>query len=130
MIRADAVSLLPRPWTFLGTAYRRTVHRLRVAQGWRNMPKATWNQQTIAQSDACIEVEGNQYFPESAVDSAFLVSSDHTSFCGWKGTANYYHVEVDGKRNENAAWYYAEPYEAAEMVRGRIAFWKGVEVEK
>ena len=93
------------------------------------MPRAIWGGKVIAQSDACVVVEGNQYFPPEAVKKEFLRASAHTSVCSWKGTASYYHVDVEGMRNENAAWYYADPKPAAEEIRGRIAFWKGVRVE-
>lgn len=93
------------------------------------MAKATWAGKTIAESNDIVVVEGNEYFPPHAVNRAFLRSSDHTSICPWKGTAHYYHVEVDGAKNENAAWYYPEPKPAAAQIKGRIAFWKGVSVE-
>jgi uncharacterized protein (DUF427 family) len=93
------------------------------------MPKAIWAGKVIAESDACAVVEGNQYFPAEAVKKEFLKPSNHTSVCPWKGTANYYHIEVNGLRNDNAAWYYAEPKPAAEEIRGKIAFWKGVRVD-
>ncbi|MDJ0927625.1 MAG: DUF427 domain-containing protein [Gammaproteobacteria bacterium] len=90
--------------------------------------KATWHDTTIAESDDTVVVEGNHYFPETSLDRAMFEASDHTSVCPWKGTAHYYHVVVDGQRNENAAWYYPEPKEAAQQIAGRVAFWKGVEV--
>ena len=58
----------------------------------------------------------------------YFVSSDHTTVCSWKGTANYYHVRVSGNENPNAAWFYATPKEAAANITGRVAFWKGIEV--
>ncbi|MFO0103792.1 MAG: DUF427 domain-containing protein, partial [Cyanobium sp.] len=48
--------------------------------------------------------------------------------CGWKGEAHYYDVVVDGAVNANAAWYYPEPKDAAAEIKGRVAFWKGVQV--
>jgi uncharacterized protein (DUF427 family) len=42
---------------------------------------------------------------------------------------HYYDFEVNGKKNPAAAWYYPEPSEAANDIRGRVAFWQGVEVE-
>jgi uncharacterized protein (DUF427 family) len=93
------------------------------------MAKATWGGTTIAESNATIVVEGNQYFPPDAVPMKFLKPSNHTTICPWKGTAHYYHVEVDGMRNENAAWYYPDPKPAAAEIKDRIAFWKGVRVE-
>ncbi|GAC1616925.1 MAG: DUF427 domain-containing protein [Candidatus Acidiferrum sp.] len=94
------------------------------------MAKASWGGKVVAQSDACVVVEGNQYFPAESVKKEFLQPSDHTTVCPWKGTAHYYHLTVDGLRNDNAAWYYPQPKEAAKGIRDRIAFWKGVVVEK
>jgi uncharacterized protein (DUF427 family) len=90
--------------------------------------KAVWNGATIAQSDDTVVVEGNHYFPRSSVDASLLRESPATTVCPWKGTAHYYSVEVGGEVNPNAAWYYPDPKPAADAIRDRIAFWKGVEV--
>ena len=91
--------------------------------------KAKWNDRVIAQSDDTVVVEGNHYFPPDSVDRRFLEPSDTTTVCGWKGTANYYSVVVDGKTNADAAWYYAQPKQAAQQIKDHIAFWRGVVVE-
>jgi uncharacterized protein (DUF427 family) len=93
------------------------------------MPKATWAGKVIAESNNCVVVEGNQYFPPDGVKQEFLKPSSHTTVCPWKGTAHYFHVEVDGMKNDNAAWYYPQPKTAAAQIKDRIAFWKGVRVE-
>ena len=93
------------------------------------MARAFWGGKIIAKSGATVVVEGNHYFPPDVVKKQFLKSSDHTSICPWKGTARYFHVEVDGLRNNNAAWYYPDPKPAASEIKDRIAFWKGVRVE-
>jgi uncharacterized protein (DUF427 family) len=90
--------------------------------------KATWNDTVIAQSDDTVVVEGNHYFPADSVNDALLKSSDKTTYCPWKGTANYYTLNVDGAENADAAWYYAEPKDAAKQIAGRVAFWRGVQV--
>ena len=92
------------------------------------MAKAIWNGTVIAESDDTVVVEGNHYFPRSAVSEGVLTDSATTSVCPWKGTASYHSVVVDGKTNADAAWYYPEPKDAAAEIRDRIAFWKGVEV--
>jgi len=92
------------------------------------MPTATWNDTVIAQSDDTVVVEGNHYFPRSAIVEDLFVPSDLTSVCPWKGTASYLTVVVDGERNEDAAWFYPDPKDAAAEIKDRIAFWKGVEV--
>lgn len=93
------------------------------------MTTARWNGVILAQSDACERVEGNAYFPPSAVKSEFLEASRTHSVCPWKGEASYYHLNVGGKQNRDAAWYYPETLPKAEHIRGFVAFWKGVEIE-
>ncbi|MEU4806776.1 DUF427 domain-containing protein [Actinosynnema sp. NPDC023587] len=92
------------------------------------MAIARWNGEIIAESDKTEVVEGNHYFPLEAVHAQYLRPSDHTSVCPWKGTANYYTLHVNGEENPDAAWYYAEPKDAAAGIRGHVAFWKGVEI--
>jgi uncharacterized protein (DUF427 family) len=90
--------------------------------------KAIWNGKTIARSDDTIVVEGNHYFPPESVKSEYLRDTSATTVCGWKGTAQYYDLLVDGQTNPQAAWYYPAPKDAARQIQGRIAFWKGVQV--
>jgi uncharacterized protein (DUF427 family) len=90
--------------------------------------KAIWKGAVIAESQDTVMVEGNHYFPMESVNADLLEPSTHTSVCPWKGTANYYTVKVDDERNANAAWYYADPKEAARQIKARVAFWKGVTV--
>jgi uncharacterized protein (DUF427 family) len=90
--------------------------------------KAIWNGKIIAESNETIKVEGNEYFPPGTVNREYLKQSSTHTHCGWKGIASYYHLEVDGKINKDAAWYYPETLEAAARIKDYIAFWKGVEV--
>ena len=92
------------------------------------MAKATWNGVVLAESDQTIVVEGNQYFPPEAVRKEHFQSSQTHTVCGWKGTASYYDVVVDGKTNKDAGWYYPQPKDAAKQIAGYVAFWKGVTV--
>jgi uncharacterized protein (DUF427 family) len=94
------------------------------------MPKARWNNALIAEApdDEVVIVEGNVYFPEGAVRSEYLRPSASHTVCGWKGTASYYDLVVDGQVNRDAAWFYPEPKEAAREITGRIAFWRGVRI--
>ena len=90
--------------------------------------KAIWNDEVIAESNETVVVERNHYFPIDSVNDAFLKPSDTTTFCPWKGTANYYTLIVAGAENTDAAWYYANPKEAAQEIAGRVAFWNGVQI--
>lgn len=94
------------------------------------MARATWNGAVIAESDRYETVEGNVYFPPDAVNRDYLRESRTHTVCGWKGTASYYDVVVDGQTNADAAWYYPQPMDAATSIRDHVAFWKGVQVEK
>jgi uncharacterized protein (DUF427 family) len=90
--------------------------------------KASWHGHVIAESDDTVVVEGNHYFPASSLKREYVLESNHRSSCHWKGQARYYSLLVDGDLNPDAVWYYPEPKEGAEMVRDRVAFWKGVQV--
>jgi uncharacterized protein (DUF427 family) len=92
------------------------------------MAKAVWNGTTIAESDTFETVEGNIYFPPSAIKREYFTGSETHSVCPWKGTASYYSLDVNGKTNPDAAWFYPEPKDAAKEIKDHVAFWKGVTV--
>ena len=92
------------------------------------MAEAWWNDTLIASSDDIVTVEGNAYFPRESVNDEVLRDSATTSMCPWKGTARYFTLAAGGAENRDAAWYYPEPKDAAKEIKGRVAFWKGVEV--
>ncbi|SEJ67316.1 Nucleotidyltransferase [Dyadobacter koreensis] len=91
--------------------------------------KAIWNHEVIAESDETVVVENNHYFPVESVNKAYLIPSSTHTTCPWKGEASYYTLEVDGRSNPDAAWYYPEPKDAAKNIQNYIAFWKGVQIE-
>ncbi len=92
--------------------------------------KAIWNGEVIAESNETVVVEGNHYFPRHAIKDSFFRDSELHSICPWKGTASYFHVEVNGKINADAAWYYPSASTAAKKIEGYVAFWRGVKVEE
>ncbi len=93
------------------------------------MAKATWNGVVLAESDKTEVVEGNQYFPSDSIKREYFKETSTHSTCPWKGEASYYSIEVDGKENKDAAWYYPAPKDAAKQIKDHVAFWKGVQVE-
>ena len=90
--------------------------------------KASWNGVTIAQSDDTVVLEGNHYFPSTAVNMNYLLPSETKTVCFWKGVASYYTLNVDGELNQDACWYYPDPKDAAMNIKGYLAFWRGVKV--
>jgi uncharacterized protein (DUF427 family) len=92
--------------------------------------KAKWNGVVIAESDRTEVVEGNHYFPADAIKREFFKPSSTHTICPWKGEASYMTLEVNGKSNPDAAWFYPQPKEKAKNIEGYFAFWKGVEVSQ
>lgn len=92
------------------------------------MTIAKWNGAILAESSSCIKLEGNYYFPPESINGEYFRKSNSHTTCLWKGQANYYDLEVNGKLNKDAAWYYPDPLPAAEYIRNYIAFRHGVEV--
>lgn len=92
--------------------------------------KAIWNGTVVAESDDTVVVEGNHYFPEASLKKEYLLPSNTHTMCPWKGEASYYTLFVDGDANPDAVWFYKDPKEAAQEIKGRVAFWKGVKIEE
>lgn len=100
-----------------------------TAEG-KNMVRAIWNGKVIAESEETVVVEGNHYFPREAVNPTYLRDSDMYSICPWKGQASYHTLEVDGRVDVDAAWFYSEPKKRAAPIKDRVAFWRGVRIEE
>ena len=94
------------------------------------MARAIWNGVVLAEYDSTKVVEGNHYFPPDSINRDYFCENDRTTVCPWKGVASYYDVEVDGQINRSAAWYYRNPSSAAKEIKGHVAFWNGVKIEK
>ncbi len=91
--------------------------------------RAICNGVTIAQSDATITIEGNDYFPADSVNQDLLRSSPRRkSLCPWKGIASYYHVEANGQRIPHAGWAYRHPYPWIRKIKNHVAFGNGIEI--
>ena len=90
--------------------------------------KALWNGVVLAESDDVVVLEGNHYFPEAALRREHVTFSNHRTRCPWKGEARYMSLLVAGELNPDAVWTYPDPSPEAESIRGRVAFWKGVQV--
>lgn len=90
--------------------------------------KAIWNGKVIAESEDIVNIEGNAYFPIESLNKELLQDSETQTTCHWKDTASYYSLVVDGKTNHDAVWYYPTPSGLASSIKGRVAFWKGVEI--
>lgn len=90
--------------------------------------KAIWKNQLLAESDDIIRIEGNNYFPFESINKKFFRESDTNTVCPMKGTAYFLDINVEGWVNLDAAWYYPQANKFYSILKGRISFWKGVEV--
>src|SRR5260370_12245782 len=54
------------------------------------VPKATWNGVTLAESDTCIVVEGNQYFPPDSIKPHYSKGTHTLTTCSCKGIPTFY----------------------------------------
>lgn len=92
--------------------------------------KAVWKGQVLAESNDTKVVEENHYFPPDSINDNFFQLSDTHTICPWKGKASYFHIQVGDNKNEDAAWFYAHPKDAAKDIKNHVAFWNGVEVRE
>jgi len=90
--------------------------------------KAIWNNEILAESDKTVVIENNHYFPPESINKVYFKNSDTHTHCPWKGEASYYTLEVNGKINKDAAWFYPTASQSAKKIEGYTSFWKGVEV--
>jgi uncharacterized protein (DUF427 family) len=90
--------------------------------------KAIWRGVVVAESDSTVVVEGNHYFPEASLRREYVTFSNHRTSCPWKGQARYMSLLVNGEMNPDAAWIYPEPNDAAQTIKGRVAFGRGVQI--
>lgn len=97
--------------------------------------QAIWNNTIIAEAEKeeLIRIEGNWYFPPSAIKKEYFEETDKHTTCFWKGLASYYRINVDGVVNEDGAWYYPNPLPTAKSmikkdISNYVAFWHGVEI--
>ena len=84
--------------------------------------------QVVAETDAALSLREStypvvQYVPIDAVDASALRRSDTTTYCPYKGEANYYHLGVGDETIDDAIWTYEQPYPAVAQIAGHVAFY-------
>ena len=63
------------------------------------------------------------YIPRKDVDMSLLQSTDHTTYCPYKGDATYYSIPGGGARAVNAVWTYEAPFDAVAAIKDHVAFY-------
>jgi uncharacterized protein (DUF427 family) len=62
------------------------------------------------------------YVDRAQVRGARLVRSTTTSYCPYKGTATWWHLELGATVAHDAAWSYDDPLPESLPIRGLIGF--------
>ncbi len=65
-----------------------------------------------------------QYIPREDVDMSLLESTDHVTYCPYKGECSYYSIPAGGERSANAVWTYETPYAAVAEIKNHLAFYR------
>jgi len=94
------------------------------------MTKAIWEGAVLAESDQCVEVEGNQYFPPDAVKTEHFKPSATTRCVPGKAPRVTTMSKSAASATLTPPGYYPDPKPAAKQITGYVAFWKGVKVER
>lgn len=99
--------------------------------------KAVWNNVVVAEAERedLIRIEGNWYFPPRSIKREYFIENDHHTVCPWKGTASYYDIDVNGRKNKSGAWCYHVPKDGSiDRVKkdftDYVAFWNGILITK
>ena len=84
--------------------------------------------QVVAETDEALSLQEStypvvQYIPIAAVDADALRRSDTTTYCPYKGEANYYHLGIGDETVDDAIWTYEQPYPAVAQIAGHVAFY-------
>jgi uncharacterized protein (DUF427 family) len=63
------------------------------------------------------------YFPREDVRMELLERTDHETFCPFKGEASYWSLAAGGRREQNAAWSYEDPFDQVAGIKDHLAFY-------
>lgn len=97
-------------------------------QAMRAQVEVIFGGQTIAVTLAPLRVLETShppvwYLPPDSVVADYLVPSERTSFCEFKGAASYFTVAVGRHAATDAAWSYPKPAPGYEAMAGFVAFY-------
>ena len=62
------------------------------------------------------------YIPNEDINWDYLVPSEKTTVCPYKGRSTYWSIQVNGNAYRDTAWAYPEPLQDAERVRDTVCF--------
>ena len=63
------------------------------------------------------------YLPRSGLHMEYFTSTDHSTYCPFKGHANYWTINVDGHQDDNIVWSYEDPYPEVAELKDYVSFY-------
>lgn len=105
-----------------------TEHPITIAPG-NGRVRVRVNGEIVADTSAALQLNeasypAVQYIPMEDVVQDVLTRTDTTTYCPFKGEANYYSVTTAaGDTVEDVIWTYEQPYPAVAAIAGRVAFY-------
>lgn len=97
---------------------RRSSRHIRVEVNGVEVANASW---AVHLYETSLPVR--YYLPRPAVKAEMLRPSDTRTFCPYKGSSNYFHVQVspDAEPVKDIVWYYETPLLAVEGIRELVS---------
>ena len=82
---------------------------------------------TVARTDRALVLSetgypDRTYVPRADVEATIDGPTGKHTRCPFKGKADYWSVELEGERIENAAWSYEDPIESVAAIAGHLCF--------
>lgn len=82
----------------------------------------------VAQSDKALLIQETRhddvvYLPRSALIMQYFSATQHTTYCPFKGHANYWDLIVQGDSAENVVWSYEDPYPEVAELKDHVSFY-------
>ncbi len=90
--------------------------------------RVTWRGREIARTDAARVLREAKYppvtyVPIGDVDPSVLSATPHTTHCPFKGDASYYSLTDGDASDENAVWFYPDPFDPVAAIGNHVAFY-------
>jgi len=81
---------------------------------FRGSIRIVFNEKTILETNRAFRVletshPPTYYLPLEYFQKGIFVPNSRSSFCEYKGMANYYDIVLNGRKAVQAAWYYPDP---------------------
>ena len=63
------------------------------------------------------------YIPPGDISMEYLIKSDKTTYCEFKGQGSYYDIQLGTKKSKEIAWYYTDPRKDFMPIKNYLAFY-------